>query len=44
VALYAGIFDDGTAVGAPPDGVAFLNPGFRGDDPASRRFAQIETD
>ena len=38
------MFDDAAGVCAAPAGVGLLNPGFRSDDPAARRFAQLEVD
>jgi hypothetical protein len=45
-ALFAGLFDDGDSVTAPLPGspVRLLDPEYVGEDPASRRFALIETD
>lgn len=45
-ALFAGMFDDGECATAPPPGspVRLLDPEYVGEDPASRRFALIETD
>jgi hypothetical protein len=45
-ALFAGLFDEGE-VESPVLGarnVRLLDPEYPGDDPASRRFALIETD
>jgi hypothetical protein len=44
-ALFAGLFDDTTDDRWPTTPrVRLLDPGYRGDDPACRRFALIETD
>ncbi len=45
-ALFAGLFDDGDlAVPAlMPSAVRLLDPEYCGDDPASRRFALLETE
>jgi hypothetical protein len=41
--LYRELFDTGIKP-LRIEGVRVLNPGYRGDDPASRRFALLEID